>query len=1154
MATKQSIKSLALAKAKSISSKGKAKSTKKKLAVPEGQNPPQSKSYTIKKDESFSAKPVGMRWTKEGARKLGKKETSRPSAADIKMYSGKTFKIPRKSNSNSEDGSYRYMYSEKRIDKSDFNRKEKFAKGGTVRMPEKDSPEWHQIQIAKKTVKMSPAMASMMGGMSMEEAEGCLTKYGIKFEHGGEVKELDLLVSDSQGIYIPATFVHDYDLADFGFTEEEVKGYNETLSNPDNEEYWDAWDEVLDRAVTKDGATLMQNGDLWLVPEGYEFDDEGFARGGKLKANYLPKRDIKSLTTKSGKTISVKDLLDGAYVKKGIKFGEGGSTSDTLELLGRSVAFRANYKKDGEEKRMVYIIKKGSGWGIVEMGIGVDDDNRDEGFATRTPKVIETISDKDFNAKTKSGELELTKAYTIKDSEVFKMDKKEAANYFGDLVKSSSVHIQMYEGGSHDVNADGARAAFVEDVTSDFMSEDEFKKETGYSITNFDQIVDKSGDDLEELSADNTYNWGYLGLADFNIRTYKDNIEDRVFLVLTPHISGDIRSNYGDCFIKEFEDNDEAMMYLHEALGFTKTILITFEDDSEIIFYSEQNSDVHYFKVSENEELDGTAALMSDYIDEKFTNWEADDFIDSVLSSNGTRLYARGGKLKANYLPKRDIESITTTEGKVIMGNNIFDGAYVSKRVKLENGGDIDVEGAGMFKSGGKIKQRPPQSGSYKAARDKEERAKPVGHRFTDKLAAKLGFKPFKKPTAEQVEKYNGKGIYSENRKDKSDLNPMQRFEKGGESDKMYETLWYAVSEGGMGAWDSLPQKTLTGLTWGEAVLVCKGIAKDRGSQVRLSTSAGYNNQGYYFHHQQVSFENGGENAPMADNIGDSMVQYEEGGIVYPSERLDVVEQSIEERELELFIENDSDLYRQRIEPIHKNLMTKIAQQKFDINLAPKIYMYLIDAGIKKYNADYGGMSLTRRKKENLAKEFVNNFLDEASYGNYEDYLPKKYQPKPKEDKKEMGGDIVAETPTDGAGEFAYGGAVVPKISNQEAREYTENLLPFRGNNLDGRVSDNGDYTVFSYGYYPLWFYSKAEQKWYGNKDKVSSSTSKQMSQSRPAYDAQMLSKEELDIKMGQSAMAQIKEAGGNLDSLIIGSATDNPQFDITAPEFQGSV
>ncbi len=132
MATKQSIKSLALAKAKSISSKGEAKSTKKKLAVPEGQNPPQSKSYTIKKDESFSAKPVGMRWTKEGARKLGKKETSRPSAADIKMYSGKTFKIPRKPNGNSEDGSYRYMYSEKRIDKSDFNRKEKFASGGKL--------------------------------------------------------------------------------------------------------------------------------------------------------------------------------------------------------------------------------------------------------------------------------------------------------------------------------------------------------------------------------------------------------------------------------------------------------------------------------------------------------------------------------------------------------------------------------------------------------------------------------------------------------------------------------------------------------------------------------------------------------------------------------------------------------------------------------------------------------------------------------------------------------------------------------------------------------------------------------------------------------------------------------------------------------------
>jgi hypothetical protein len=105
---------------------------------------------------------------------------------------------------------------------------------------------------------------------------------------------------------------------------------------------------------------------------------------------------------------------------------------------------------------------------------------------------------------------------------------------------------------------------------------------------------------------------------------------------------------------------------------------------------------------------------------------------------------------------------------------------------------------------------------------------------------------------------------------------------------------------------------------------------------------------------------------------------------------------------------------------------------------------------------------------------------------------------------------------------YARGGA--PKISNGESRSYTENMLPFRANNLEGKTLDNGDYVVLSYGYYPIWFYSAATHKWYGNKDKYSQSTAKQISQSRPSYDATILPKRELDEVMFSSSLGKLHD------------------------------
>jgi len=61
-------------------------------------------------------------------------------------------------------------------------------------------------------------------------------------------------------------------------------------------------------------------------------------------------------------------------------------------------------------------------------------------------------------------------------------------------------------------------------------------------------------------------------------------------------------------------------------------------------------------------------------------------------------------------------------------------------------------------------------------------------------------------------------------------------------------------------------------------------------------------------------------------------------------------------RELELYIDNDGQLYNSQYLPILKNLSKKFAKGKYDKKLAVKLWMYLVDAGAKKYHKENGGM------------------------------------------------------------------------------------------------------------------------------------------------------------------------------------------------------
>lgn len=105
-------------------------------------------------------------------------------------------------------------------------------------------------------------------------------------------------------------------------------------------------------------------------------------------------------------------------------------------------------------------------------------------------------------------------------------------------------------------------------------------------------------------------------------------------------------------------------------------------------------------------------------------------------------------------------------------------------------------------------------------------------------------------------------------------------------------------------------------------------------------------------------------------------------------------------RELQLFIDNDADLHRSQYAPILKNLMTKHGQGRYNRALAVKLFMYLVDAGAKKYAKMHGSPGTPWHKmfpkpvRTKVAEALRDEFEEEAKLGNYDDMLPKKYKGK----------------------------------------------------------------------------------------------------------------------------------------------------------------
>jgi len=89
--------------------------------------------------------------------------------------------------------------------------------------------------------------------------------------------------------------------------------------------------------------------------------------------------------------------------------------------------------------------------------------------------------------------------------------------------------------------------------------------------------------------------------------------------------------------------------------------------------------------------------------------------------------------------------------------------------------------------------------------------------------------------------------------------------------------------------------------------------------------------------------------------------------------------ESEESRELELFAENDGDLYRGRILPIINSLTKKAKKGIYDSEKAVDAFYYVADAAAKMYGRYYGG-SFTVQERFTVAVNMEEYYKEQVFF------------------------------------------------------------------------------------------------------------------------------------------------------------------------------
>jgi len=94
-------------------------------------------------------------------------------------------------------------------------------------------------------------------------------------------------------------------------------------------------------------------------------------------------------------------------------------------------------------------------------------------------------------------------------------------------------------------------------------------------------------------------------------------------------------------------------------------------------------------------------------------------------------------------------------------------------------------------------------------------------------------------------------------------------------------------------------------------------------------------------------------------------------------------------REIELYADNDSQLYFQSRQPILMNLSKKYKKGTYDIDKAAKLWRYYVEAAMKKYNKEFGSRGdkwyelLNTNDRNLLARQYAIRTKEEFDLGNY---------------------------------------------------------------------------------------------------------------------------------------------------------------------------
>ena len=99
---------------------------------------------------------------------------------------------------------------------------------------------------------------------------------------------------------------------------------------------------------------------------------------------------------------------------------------------------------------------------------------------------------------------------------------------------------------------------------------------------------------------------------------------------------------------------------------------------------------------------------------------------------------------------------------------------------------------------------------------------------------------------------------------------------------------------------------------------------------------------------------------------------------------------------LDNFIRNNKPA-NDRLWMMYKNLTVKKAQGKYNSELAPKLFMYLIKDAVKSMYKEWGSdgaMQVTKEDMQQAAKAYVDEFESMHDTGELDDFIPKKYRGK----------------------------------------------------------------------------------------------------------------------------------------------------------------